>query len=140
MKQPDEIALRFLKQTEAKIVLQLSKVRQAIAVLEPSITTTARERPRSKIELLREVLRHHREGVPVKAISELLRTMGYENCSPNFSTNWLSPSQLGPGNQFFTREKGWIKPTPEFLAEIDGLSKAVMEVKTSEAVVGANAV
>ena len=61
--------------------------------------------------------------------------MGYENCSPNFSTNWLSPSQLGPGNQFFTRKKGWIKPTPEFLAEIDGLSQAVMEVNTSEAVV-----
>ncbi len=125
-----DIALRALKRTEASLVSELFKVRTAIAVLEPSLAEPAGGRPRSKLELLREILLSHREGVRVKDIPALLAAMGHVNWSSHETTNWLCPSQLSPRDRFFVREQGWIKPTAEFLAENDGTSKAVLPLDT----------
>jgi hypothetical protein len=107
--------LTFLKRKEAELAEQLTRLRKAIAALEPASSSQEHtEPPKSKIDLLRSILRQHPEGVKVSEVPELIRSLGHASSSN--STVWLSPSQLRPEDRFFIREDGLIKPTQAFLA------------------------
>ncbi len=115
MRSPQSMAFQLLKKEAADLELRLSRVRCAITSLAPSAVKPELARPKSKLDLLREILRQHPEGVRVKEINGLLRAKGHISYSMDQSLNWLCPSQLPPMDCFFIREDGWIKPTQDFL-------------------------
>ena len=121
--------LRTLRKHAADLMVELAGVRKAIALLEPAnaATESTDQRPQSKLDLLRLILRHHHEGVSVSEIPELLRAVGHGSTSN--STAWLSPSQMRPEDRFFIRENGCIKPTPEFLAEEDSSGEPFLDLQ-----------
>lgn len=121
MKTRCDMTLGLLKKQESELELELSRIRQAIRILQPAIATSSPQVPKSKLELLREILRNNRNGIEVRNLPDLLKAMGHISRATTASTNWLCPSQLRPEDRFFVRKNGWIKPTPEFLAELDGV-------------------
>jgi len=134
MKEPQDVALGLLKKQEMDLARRLSSVRKAIALLEPTPSGTPElsQRPRSKLQILELILRHHPEGVRVRDIPDLMKAMGHTGTSS--STTWLCPSQMRPGDRFFIRETGWIKPTPEFLVDTGGLSDAFLDLQDNASV------
>ena len=115
MNEPSNFAVQHLKKEEAALMLRLNNVRTAISALQELPDLVEKHRHKGRLEILREILRLHPEGVAVSSIPNLLKAQGHVSYAKSDNTNWLCPSQLRPEDRFFTREKGWIKPKPEFL-------------------------
>ncbi len=90
------------------MVRQLTEIRNAIEILEGDSQTPARLCPASRADLLKEYLLKHPEGVPVKTLPALLRTLGHVSRAAHATTNWIY--QCGEN---FTVNNGIVTLVPE---------------------------
>jgi hypothetical protein len=117
------LALRELKATEAELLARLSQIRKALSVLGEPEADAALKRPQCRADLLREYLLDKPGGVRVKDVPAILRAMGHTSFAAQETLNWLSPSQLPPGKNYFIRKKGIITLRPEFNPALDAGSE-----------------
>jgi hypothetical protein len=89
MNQHRNITVQQLHREEADLVRQLTEVRKALQILEGESQTPARLCPASRADLLRKYLLKHPEGVPVKTVPALLKTLGHVSKAAHDTTNWI---------------------------------------------------
>ena len=89
MNQHRNITMQQLHKEEADLVRQMTEIRKAIEILEGDSQTPARLCPASRADLLKEYLLKHPEGVPVKTLPALLKTLGHVSRAAHATTNWI---------------------------------------------------
>lgn len=108
MNQNRKITLQQLYKEETDLVRQLTEIRRAIEILEEDSQSPERLCPATRTELLKEYLLRHPEGVPVKTLPALLKTLGHVSRAANPATNWIYQTA-----DSFIVENGIVTLVPE---------------------------
>jgi len=127
------IVIRQLRAAEAESLARLSQVRKALSVLGEPEAEAALKRPQCRADLLREYLLDKPAGVRVKDVPAILKAMGHTSFAAQETMNWLSPSQLPPGKNYFIRKDGILTLRPEFNHALRGDLKSPVQDDLSPA-------
>jgi hypothetical protein len=127
------IVIRQLRAAEAESLARLSQVRKALSVLGEPEAEAVLKRPQCRADLLREYLLDKPAGVRVKDVPAILTAMGHTSFAAQESMNWLSPSQLPPGKNYFIRKNGILTLRPEFNHALRGDLKSPVQDDLSPA-------
>jgi hypothetical protein len=112
MVNPQQNAIKLLRQQEEELCRRLEQVRKAISVLGETNAVQRIQKPRFRADLLRDYLLQHPDGARVKEVPHILREMGFVSVASTDSVNWLY--QLRPEKQYFQIIEGVVTLRPDY--------------------------